>query len=152
MLHVGGLDFVQRYGHKLLPRSSLLRGTCLDLRFDVELHLTGPVRVDKSKHFRECGHGLPGRGLLPGELGKGAASAVQRADLVEGQVLDVLADIGELQVSGRDRGGVGAFRSADLAVVRDYFASVLGDLQIEFKGGHSRFESFGESGKGGLNR
>lgn len=126
------------------------RSAGLDLRFNVELHLAGAVGVGELKNLGQSRHLGAGRRSLARELRLGERTAVQASDLFEGQVLDVLAHIGELRIIRRDRRGIQALLVADLAVVRDDFAAVLGDLEVKFQGGHAGLEALGERRQGGF--
>ncbi|GAC1487467.1 MAG: hypothetical protein NVS2B15_03020 [Pseudarthrobacter sp.] len=90
--------------------------------------------VGQVKHLGEGRHLRARGGLLAGELGQRLGAAIQAADLVEGEVLDVFTYVGVGRVTRGDGGGVVALLATDLPVVRDDLAAVLGDLQVHFPG------------------
>ena len=78
------------------------------------------------------------------------AAAVERLHLGQVEGVDVLPDVRELGVTGRQGRGIAALLAADPTVVRDHGDSVLGDLYVELERTHAELQSFGERGKSAL--
>ncbi len=146
----GGADLGRGDPDELLAGGGLGRGARLDLGLDVELHVLRPVAVDQREHLTQQRHPGTRDGELAGLVRSVFEPQSSERDLGQAERVDVLPDVRELRVAGRHRGGVDALGAGDLPVVGDDGLAVLGDLHVQFEGGHPELEGVAEGGEGVL--
>lgn len=133
---------------KLLRRSRQVVEISIDLGLDVEQHRFVRRASDKVKQFRQGGQFGSRDGDLEREPIESERTAVEGLELGEGEVGDVLSDVGEERVVGEGRGGVEAFEWVDGFVVPDDQVTVFGETGVHFEGGDAVDEPVGERGEG----